>query len=92
MVLAFLFIASKNIFSDGYIQLPLALTPLSFSLFAGLESAESSTGEARGIVEITRWVPSPYSDEPAGVLASTAGDGAEENQREKSPGGAVGGD
>jgi len=65
----FLFIASKNIFSEGYIQFPLSLTPLSFSLFAGLAPASWLTGEARGIVEISRSTPRDFgaSDRGAGV-------------------------
>lgn len=76
----FLFIASKNIFSEGYIQFPLALVPPSFSLFAGFEPSESSSGDARGIVETTRCVPSPVD-----TAAASAG-GVEEKNRENSPG------
>lgn len=82
----FLFIASKNIFSEGYIQFPFSLTPLSFSLFAGFAPSELSTGDALGIVEITRCVSSPF-----GAAGASAG-GGEEKKREKSPGIGAGGD
>jgi len=52
--------ASKNICSDGYIQLPLFLSwPLSASLFAGLSEGgpESSEGMALGMVETSRSLP-----------------------------------
>lgn len=49
--------ASKNMRSDGYIQLPDSLTPLSFSLFAGFAPSELSTGDARGMVDISRSTP-----------------------------------
>jgi len=50
----FRFIASKNIFSEGYIHLPFALVPLSISLFAGVLPAVL---EVRGMLDITRSVP-----------------------------------
>lgn len=54
------FIASKNICSLGYIQLPVFLSaPVSFSLFAGLaDAATGCDGKARGIVDISRSVAS----------------------------------
>lgn len=48
--------ASKNIFSDGYIQFPLELTPDSCSLFAGVEKGSLALS-ARGMEETTRSVP-----------------------------------
>lgn len=46
--------------SEGYIQFPDSLTPLSLSLFAGLAPSEVSIGDARGIVDISRSIPSPF--------------------------------
>jgi len=59
--------ASKNIFSDGYTQLPEASTPDSISALGALAEAPWSTGHAdaaadpvvkRGMFEMTRFSPS----------------------------------
>jgi hypothetical protein len=82
----FRFIASKNIFSLGYIQFPLSLTPLSFSLFAGFSSL--LTTEALGIVEISLSTPSSF-----GVGVAEGEEGAEGvRKREKKLLGAGAGD
>jgi hypothetical protein len=78
----FLFIASKNIFSEGYTQLPLSLTPLSFSLFAGF-APSALTGDARGMVDISRSRPRVLI---SGVVEGE-GSGVDqgERKREKKP-------
>lgn len=64
---AFLFIALKNICSEGYIQFPVVLSaPVSPSLFAGFDAVgppsfaaavSRDVGVARGMEETSRWVP-----------------------------------
>lgn len=65
--------------SDGYIQFPDSLTPLSLSLFAGFAPSEVSAGEVRGIVDISRSTPSPFGPFDGG----DGGDG--ERSLEKRP-------
>ena len=63
--------ASKNIFSDGYTQLPESWDPDSISLFAGGGGSEpwpsGTVVDARGMVETSRWVPSEEEEGARGV-------------------------
>jgi len=46
--------------SEGYIQFPDSLTPLSLSLFAEFAPSELPTGDARGMVDISRSTLRPF--------------------------------